>query len=90
MRVLASVTLLLLLGCSQPVNETVTTPSTASSAALDARVMKAVDLRAALRAHPGQADALLAQSGLDRAAFDALLYEIAEDPALAAQFAAAK
>jgi hypothetical protein len=51
---------------------------------------QAAELADAIAADPGQADALLSAQGLDRASFDALLYDIAADPALTERYLEAR
>jgi hypothetical protein len=45
-------------------------------AVLDERVVKAAGLAKKIEAEPGKADEILTQAGLDRAAFEALIYEV--------------
>src|SRR5690349_14192279 len=43
---------------------------------LDERVVKAADLAKKIEAEPAKADEILAAAGLDRASFEALIYEV--------------
>lgn len=56
---------------------------------LDERVVKAAGLAKKLGAEPGRADEILAEAGLDRAAFEALIYEVST-PELAEQYRLAR
>lgn len=58
--------------------------------ALDPKVEKAVTLANQLAAEPGRADAILEEAGLDRDAFQKMLYEIAGDPELSKSYAVAR
>ena len=53
------------------------------------QVAEVAALASELKASPAKADAVLADHGLDRAKFEALLYEIAADPNKAAAYAQA-
>lgn len=57
---------------------------------LDPKVEKAVDIANQISSDPGSADSILAGAGLDREAFEALLYEIAKDPELSKSYAIAR
>lgn len=63
---------------------------TAQAAPLDPKVAKAVEIADAISKTPGDADAILEKNGLDREKLDAMMFEIAKDPALAAQYQAAR
>jgi hypothetical protein len=52
--------------------------STAEVSATSARDAAAIAKK--IQARPGDADAILKEAGTDRAAFEALLYDIAQDP----------
>jgi hypothetical protein len=52
-----------------------------------ARVASVAD---AIAAEPARADAILAENGTDRAAFEALLYDVAEDPARSQAYLSAR
>lgn len=58
--------------------------------AVPENVRKAVTIANAIQKDPARADAILAENGTTRADFEALLYEIAADPALAAAYAAGR
>lgn len=55
----------------------------------DERVVKAAGLAKKIEAEPARADEILAEAGLDRAAFDALIYEVST-PELAEQYRLAR
>lgn len=57
---------------------------------LDPKVAKAVEIADAIAKAPGDADAILEKNGLDRDKLDAMMFEIAKDPKLAAQYQAAR
>ena len=57
--------------------------------AFDPRVVKAATLAEQIEADPTHADEVLAKAGMDRAALDALLYEVSE-PDLAEQYRLAR
>lgn len=57
---------------------------------LDPKVEQAVTVANKISANPGDADAILADAGLDRDSFDKLLYEIARDPELSKSYAVAR
>lgn len=56
---------------------------------LDERVVKAAGLAKKIEADPARADEILAEAGMDRAAFDALIYEVST-PELADQYRLAR
>ena len=56
---------------------------------LDDRVVKAAGLAKKIEAEPAKADEILAEAGLDRAAFEALIYEVST-PELAEQYRLAR
>jgi hypothetical protein len=56
---------------------------------LDERVIKAAGLAKKIEADPTRADDILAEAGLDRARFDALIYEVST-PELAEQYRLAR
>jgi hypothetical protein len=56
---------------------------------LDERVVKAAGLAKKIEADPAKADDILAEAGLDRASFDALIYEVSA-PELAEQYRLAR
>ena len=58
----------------------------AAPAPLPAKVQEAVTVAKAIRAKPDDTAAALADNGTTAAAFDALMYEIAADPALSKAF----
>ena len=60
------------------------------AAPLDPKVEQAVTVANKISAEPDKADAILEEAGLDRSAFDALLYEIAQDPDLSASYVMAR
>ncbi len=64
-------------------------PPAEAPPALPPKVAKAVELAKAISARPEDADAILARAGLDRAGLEALMAEIAADPALSAAYEAA-
>ncbi len=64
-------------------------PPPEAAPALPPKVAKAVELSKAISARPEDADAILARAGLDRAGLEALMAEIAADPALSAAYEAA-
>jgi len=57
---------------------------------LDPKVEQAVTLANQISANPGEADDILDQAGMDREAYEALLYEIAKDPELSKSYAVAR
>ncbi len=57
---------------------------------LDPKVEQAVTVANAIAADPGEADSILAEAGLDRNSFEALIYEIARDPELSKSYAIAR
>ena len=57
---------------------------------LDPKVEQAVEVANKISADPGAADSILADAGLDRDSFEALLYEIAKDPDLSKSYAIAR
>jgi hypothetical protein len=56
----------------------------------DERVVKAAGLAKKIEAEPARADEILTEAGLDRDAFDALLYEVSKEPELAEQYRLAR
>jgi hypothetical protein len=56
---------------------------------LDERVVKAASLAQKIEADPTKADEILAEAGMDRASFDALIYEVST-PELADQYRLAR
>lgn len=72
MRALSAATLLLALACSGG--------GSGSSEPSLSPVEQAAAVARAIQADPAQADAALAEQGMTREAFEALLYEIAADP----------
>lgn len=56
---------------------------------LDDRVVKAAGLAKKIEAEPARADDILAEAGMDRVAFDALIYEVST-PELAEQYRLAR
>lgn len=97
-RVILSATLLSLLtaapacgGADSGAKKTDKTGDKAAPAApLDPKVAKAVEIADAIAKSPDDADAILEKNGLDREKLDAMMFEIAKDPALAAQYQAAR
>ena len=71
-----------------PVDEPDTDPVDAPT--LDPKVEKAVTLANKISAAPESADSILAEAGMDREAFETLLYEIARDPELSKSYAVAR
>jgi hypothetical protein len=61
-----------------------------AAAPLDPRVAKAVEVADAIASAPEDADAILEKHGLDRDKLDAMLFEIARDPALSAAYKTAR
>ena len=57
---------------------------------LPEKVQKAVTIANAIKKDPTRVDAILAENGTTRADFEALLYEIAADPALAYSYSEAR
>jgi len=57
---------------------------------LDPKVERAVTLANMISAKPENADAILEDAGLDREAFERMLYEIARDPELSKSYAVAR
>lgn len=57
---------------------------------LDPKVEQAVTVANQIAANPGKADSILADAGLDREAFEKLLYDIARDPELSKSYAVAR
>jgi type IV secretory pathway VirB10-like protein len=57
---------------------------------LDPKVEQAVTVANLIAASPGNADTILSEAGLDREAFEKLLYEIARDPELSKSYAVAR
>ena len=55
---------------------------------VSAEVTLALNVAAGIRATPAAADSILAANSLTRAGFDSLLYKIAADSVLSAQYAA--
>lgn len=56
----------------------------------DPKVTQAADIAAQISKSPQDADKLLAAAGLDRDGLDKLMYEIANDPELTAQYRMAR
>ena len=65
-------------------------PAVEEAPPLDPKVEKAVTLANQISASPGEADTILSDAGLDREAFEQLLYEIAKDPELSQSYAVAR
>ncbi len=65
-------------------------PKEATPAPLDPRVAKAAEIAKAIDKDPAKADEVLAAKGLDRDGLEALMYEIAKDPKLAASYEQAR
>lgn len=61
-----------------------------AEAPLDPRVAKAVEIADAIAKAPEDADAILEKHGLDRDKLDAMMFEIAKDPALAESYKLAR
>jgi len=57
---------------------------------LDPKVEQAVTLANQISAQPDAADSILEEAGMDREAFEKLLYEIARDPELSRSYAVAR
>ncbi len=62
----------------------------AEAPTLDPKVEQAVTLANKISAQPEAADSILEEAGLDRDAFETLLYEIARDPELSKSYAVAR
>lgn len=62
----------------------------AAAAPLDPKVAKAVEVADAIAKNPDDADAILEKHGLDREKLDAMMFEIAKDPALAEAYRVAR
>lgn len=60
----------------------------ATADAVPEKVQKAVTVGKAIQAAPEDAASILSDNGMTAEEFEALLYEIAEDPALASAYAA--
>lgn len=60
----------------------------AAAAAPASRAIQAATLANAIAAAPDRADAILADAGVSPEAFEALMYDIAADPSLSADYAA--
>jgi hypothetical protein len=58
--------------------------------ALDPKVEQAVNIANKISATPESADTILEAEGMDREAFEQLLYEIARDPDLSKSYAVAR
>jgi hypothetical protein len=80
----------LILACMGDPVVTTPPPADAPVAAEPTKVERATAIAAAIRKDPSRADAILAEHATTRADFEALLYEIAEDPSPAAAYAAAQ
>ena len=65
-------------------------PAVEEAPSLDPKVEKAVTLANQISASPGEADTILSDAGLDREAFEQMLYEIAKDPELSQSYAVAR
>jgi hypothetical protein len=78
--------LLVLFACGGEPAAPTETPAETTEATPDARVTKAAAVADAIAKEPARADAILQENGTDRAAFEALLYEIAADPAKATAY----
>jgi hypothetical protein len=61
-------------------------PTAHDADAPQAKVALAATIAREIAAAPDEADAILARNGLDRDGLDALMYEIARDPALASAY----
>jgi hypothetical protein len=57
---------------------------------LDPKVEQAVTIANKISAQPDAADTILEEAGMDREAFEKLLYEIARDPELSKSYAIAR
>lgn len=77
----------LLVACGDP--EPVVTAAPPAATALPPQVARAVELAQAVRAQPTDTEAALASKRATAAELDALLYEIAADPALTEAYTAA-
>jgi hypothetical protein len=62
----------------------------AEAPSLDPKVEQAVNLANKISAEPESADSILEAEGMDREAFEKLLYEIARDPELSKSYAVAR
>jgi hypothetical protein len=65
-------------------------PEVDAAADYDPRVQKAAGLAKAIAAEPEKASDILADAGIERAAFEAMIFEISADPKLAAEYQAAR
>lgn len=65
-------------------------PEVPAAPPLDPKVEQAVTVANQIAANPSEADTILAGAGLDREAFEKLLYEIARDPELSKSYAVAR
>jgi hypothetical protein len=65
-------------------------PSAAQAPSMPAQVRRALELAAAVEAAPANADAALTAKGATRAELEALLFDIARDPALAKAYSDAR
>jgi hypothetical protein len=74
----------------EPVNEKPDPEPEVEAPSLDPKVEKAVTLANQISAKPDAADTILEEAGMDREAFEKLLYEIARDPELSKSYAVAR
>jgi hypothetical protein len=90
---IAAMTLALLAGCSGGGSGTSAGPSAApNSGAVTAgqpsKVDKAASVARAIQASPDRADQILRDNGMTEQQFSDLMYEIAADPAMSAEYSA--
>lgn len=69
-------------------SSTSTTDSQTVSAAQSGKVDRAATIAKAIRANPDNAEQILRQNGMTEEQYEALMYEIAADPAMSAQYSA--
>ncbi len=63
-------------------------PETPEVEPVSTEVMLALSIANSIEAHPASVDSVLLGNGLTRSGFDSLLYRIAEDSVLSAQYTA--
>jgi len=64
------------------------TPSQNASAGQTTKVDRAAAIARAIRANPDNADDILRQNGMTEQQYESLMYEIAADPAMSAEYSA--
>jgi hypothetical protein len=75
-------------GAEEPAADDGETPT--EEAAVDERVQKAADIAGKIEEDPAAVEDILADAGIERAQFEALIYEISGDPDLARQYQVAR